>query len=387
MAAALPAAGSRPGSVKQLLLIGGGHSHVEVVRRFGSAPPRGAEVVLASPDRYTTYSGMLPGHIAGHYDFHDCHIDLEHLCRVARVTFERAEVTALDLASRRACFRDGRERTFDVLSLDAGSAPDTTSAPGSLDFTVRVKPVAALLAAWERMCAAARRAPQRIVIVGGGAGGVELAAAMRHRLQADGAVATSLSVVTDTPVILPRHPPAARRVFERLFAQHGVALFCARRAVKVEAGTLHLEDGTRLDADWIVWSTAASAHAWLRSSGLHTNARGFVTVENTLRSVSHPHVFASGDCASVVDYVLPKSGVYAVRQGPTLASNLRRTMMGEPLLRYSPQRRALALISTGGRHAVASWGGIAFSGGWVWRWKDRIDRRFMATYRGGAAPA
>ena len=368
-------------SVKRLLLVGGGHSHVEVVRRFGAAPPRGADVILVSPDRYASYSGMLPGLIAGHYAFHDCHIDLEQLCRAARVTFERAEFTALDLAKNVARCKVGGERSFDLLSLDIGSTPDTAAVPGSLPFAVSVKPVSALLAAWETIIAAARRAPQSIAIVGGGAGGVELAAAMYHRLQAECAVASRLSLVTDAPVILPAHPPGVRRVFERLFAQRGIALYCASRAVKVEAGVLHLESGVRLGADWIVWATAASAYAWLKSSGLLTDARGFVAVDDTLRSASHPRVFAAGDCASMANRSLPKSGVYAVRQGPPLAENLRRALAGMPLIRYSPQRRALALISTGGRHAVASWDGMAVSGHWVWRWKDRIDRGFVVRYR------
>lgn len=372
--------------MKRLLLVGGGHSHVEVVRRLGSAPPRDADIILISPDRYAPYSGMLPGLLAGHYGFHDCHIDLEQLCRAARVTFERAEVTELDLANNRACFKDGGGQPFDLLSLDTGSTPDTASAPGALQYAVSVKPVATLLAAWENIIAAARLAPQSIAIVGGGAGGVELAAAMHHRLQAEGAVASRLSIVTDAPVILPAHPPAVRRVFERLFAERGIALHCASRAMKVEAGVLHLENGTRLGVDWVVWATAASAHAWLKSSGLATDARGFVSVDDTLRSASHPHVFAAGDCASMANRSLPKSGVYAVRQGPPLAENLRRVLAGMPLIRYSPQRRTLALISTGGRHAVATWGGMALSGRWVWRWKDHIDRGFVMRYRNNHEP-
>ena len=137
----------------------------------------------------------------------------------------------------------------------------------------------------------------------------------------------------------------------------------------------------QLDAGWVVWTTAASAHPWLKLSGLATDARGFVCVGDTLQSVSHPRVFAAGDCASMAHRDLPKSGVYAVRQGPPLAENLRRALAGMPLIRYRPQRRALSLISTGGRHAVASWGGMALSGRWVWRWKDRIDRAFVTRYR------
>jgi selenide,water dikinase len=372
--------------VKRLLLVGGGHSHVEVVRRFGAAPPAGAETMLVSPWRHAPYSGMLPGLIAGHYDFHECHIDLEQLCRAARLTFRRAEVAALDPARGIARFADGGECAFDLLSLDVGSLPDALAVPGASRHAVAVKPVAGLLAAWDGILAAARAAPQRIAVVGGGAGGVELAAAMHHRLRAEGLADSRLAVVTDTPGILPGHPAAARRIFERLFAERGVRLHCGSPVVEVSAGALRLMSGARVGADRIIWATSATAPRWLAESGLEVDSHGFVRVGPTLRSTSHKGVFAAGDCASLLDRPLPKAGVYAVRQGPPLAENLRRALAGQPLVRYAPQRRALALIGTGDRRAVATWGPFALGGAWLWRWKDRIDRRFMARYR-SAEPA
>ncbi len=372
--------------MKQLLLAGGGHSHVEVVRRFGLAPPRDAGVVLASPARYTAYSGMLPGLIAGHYEFRDCHIDLEALCRSAGVTFRQAEVTGLELARNRAVFKDGSEMLFDWLSLDVGSVPNTTGAAGRFQFNpnhvLPVKPVSALLAGLDRLIAAAQSAPQSIVTVGGGAGGVELTLAVHHRLRDRHGASVRFSLVTDAPAILPSHPAAAGRLFERLLAERGIGLLCGSRAVGTETGMLRLENGTRLAADWILWATSATAPAWFAASGLTTDARGFVLVNDALQSVSHANVYAAGDCASMNGRPLPKSGLYAVRQGPPLAANLRNALTGIAPVRYSPQRYALSLISTGDRHAVACWGPFALEGGWAWRWKDRIDRRFVARYRG-----
>lgn len=372
--------------MKRLLLLGGGHSHIEVVRRFGAEPPAGAEITLASPAGRVAYSGMLPGHIAGHYGSEDVHIDLERLCRRARVRFVRAEAVRLDLAGRAVHYRDGAAAPFDFLSLDVGSVPDVT-VPGAAAHAVSVKPPSRLLAAWREIMAVAQHSPQSIVVVGGGAGGVELALAMEHRLRTMGARETALAVVTDSATLLPWAPRAARLAFAGLLAQRGIPLRCGSRVTAVEAGALQLENGTRLLASWIVWATSASAHPWLAGSGLATDDRGFVLVDDALRSTSHPYVFASGDCAHLVNHSLPKSGVYAVRQAPALARNLRDVMRGAVLARYRPQRRSLALVSTGDRQAVAIWGRFAVSGKWVWRWKDRIDRRFMATYHAAEMPA
>ena len=360
---------------RRLLLVGGGHAHIEVVRRLGMAPPAGATIRLISPERHATYSGMLPGLIAGHYRFEDCHVDLEALCGRAGVGFTRDEIVGLEPASGRARGRGG-DYVFDLVSLDVGSTPGTALVPGASEYALPARPASRLLAAWERV----RAAPGPIAIVGGGAGGVELALAMHHRLQGQGA-RPRVSLVTDTAEVLRGHAPAARRALARILEKRGIALHRASRVARVEPGVLHLENGQQLVADYLVWVTTAAAPRWLADSGLSADDDGFVAVDTTLRSVSHERVFAAGDCAAIVGHPRPKSGVHAVRQGPPLAENLRRALHAAPLLHHQPQRRALSLISTGGKHAVASWNGIAFGGTWVWRWKDHIDRRFVATYR------
>ena len=120
---------------------------------------------------------------------------------------------------------------------------------------------------------------------------------------------------------------------------------------------------------------------WLAGSGLALDAEGFIATAPTLQSLSHPEVFAAGDVASRPDAERPKSGVYAVRAGPPLARNLGQAIAGRPLQRYTPQRRSLNLLACGDRYAIASWGRWSFEGRWVWRWKDHIDRAFVAGYR------
>ncbi|HSN41300.1 MAG TPA: FAD-dependent oxidoreductase, partial [Burkholderiales bacterium] len=162
------------------MLLGGGHSHVEVIRRFGLQPPGGTRITLVSPDRHTPYSGMLPGFVAGHYGYHDCHIDLERLCGIAGIDFRQSEAIGIDPAAKQVRCGDGSMLDYDVLSIDIGSTPETQAVPGAADYVIRVKPVSGFIAHWNRVrdMAKSRNSPPRIALVGGGAGGVELALAM-----------------------------------------------------------------------------------------------------------------------------------------------------------------------------------------------------------------
>jgi selenide,water dikinase len=99
--------------------------------------------------------------------------------------------------------------------------------------------------------------------------------------------------------------------------------------------------------------------------------------------VDQPEIFAAGDVASLLPEALPKSGVVAVRQGPVLARNLRAAAEGRPLEAYVPQRHWLVLVSLGDRRALGTRNGLVFGGRWVWWWKDRLDRSFMARYQAG----
>jgi selenide,water dikinase len=364
------------------VLIGGGHSHVEVLRRFALQPEPELDVTLISPSPLAAYSGMLPGLVAGHYSMAEAHIDLSPLAQWAHARFIRDSAVGLDLYTKTLALADGDTEPFDLLSIDIGSTPDTTQVPGAREHAIAVRPVAAFLATWEtlRLDAAEGRV-STIAVVGGGAGGVELLLAMQHRLHAElGGAAPRLALITDQPQLLPEHAPAVRARAGQLLVAREVVLHLNSGAIAVEPGTVITTHHRRIAVDRIIWATSAGSQPWLATSGLACDPRGFVQIDNALRSTSHPFVFATGDCATQVAHPRPKSGVFAVRQGPPLAANLRHTLRNESLATYVPQRHALSLIATGGRHAIASRGRLAFEGDWVWRWKDRIDRAFVARY-------
>jgi selenide,water dikinase len=376
---------------QDLVLIGGGHSHVAVVRAFGMRPVPGVRVTLVSRDVHTPYSGMLPGLVAGHYAFDDCHIDLRPLCEANGVRLIHAEVEHIDPERLLVAIAGRGAIRYDWLSINIGSRPALQGIEGAARYGIPVKPIDGFLVRWEQILAEQRAAPRRVrvLVVGGGAAGVEIALACAWRArQVLGAHAQQfeIGIVNAAPELLPSHNALVRRQMARELARRGIAVHCGARVVAVDGAGLRLADGSRLEAEQVVWATQAGAAGWPATSGLACDEGGFIRIDTALRSVSHPRVFAAGDIAAL-PRPRPKSGVYAVRQGQVLARNLRRAVLGEAPLAYRPQRRFLSLLSTGGRSAVLSRGPLFAAGGWVWRWKDRIDRDFMAMYRVDPQPA
>ena len=370
--------------MKRVVLLGGGHSHLEVVCRFGANPAPHAEISLVDPAQFATYSGMLPGLIAGHYSFNDCHVDLARLTQHCGVRFIPVPACGIDIARRQIALSDGALLDYDIASLDVGSTPPTAGTPGAAEHAIAAKPFTVFAQRWDRLIAAAQGGTLRkVIVIGGGAAGVELALAMHHRLaHATMPHAIDFAVVTDAQWLLPDHNRQTRAALERALAQRGIAVYLNSRVTCVEATHVILGgDADFVASDATIWATGAGAPSWLADTGLTLNAQGFIRIDERLASVSNPEIFAAGDCATIEGHRYPKSGVYAVRQGPVLAENLRRALAGERLARYRPQQRALALISTGNRYAVATYGRYALEGAWVWRWKDYIDRKFVRRYR------
>ncbi len=375
-------------TLRDIVLIGGGHSHVGVLRRFAMNPLAGVRLNLICSDSHTPYSGMLPGYIAGHYDFDAVHIDLDRLCVFAGARMFRAEAIGIDRSARRVLCRGRPPIAYDLLSINIGSTPQMAQVAGADEFALPVKPIRQFNERWLALLERVRGHSGRrtIAVVGGGAGGVELTLAMQYRLRNElkalGRDPDELSfqLFTAGDAILPTHSPGVRSRFERVLQERGVTVHRDAEVVEVSSGGLASANGQTWVADEVVWVTQAGGAPWLRGTGLALDDGGFIEVNEHLQSVTDPLIFAAGDIAAIVGRPLEKAGVFAVRMGPPLAENLRRSVLGQPLRAYRPQRTWLALISTGDRHAVASRGAIGFEGDWVWRWKDWIDRRFMRRF-------
>lgn len=371
--------------IRDLVLIGGGHSHVEVLRRFAMAPEAGVRLSLVTRDVMTPYSGMIPGYLAGHYRRDESHIDLAPLCQRASARLIHAAARGLDLQRRQVLFQDRPALGFDLLSIDIGSKPDARAIDGAAQYALPVKPIDRFLARWHAVESriGGHGTAYRIVVIGAGAGGVELILSLQHRLKAAGVAdaKVAFTLLSDRPEILPDHAPAVRARMGEVVKKRTIHMLTEHRATAITETTIRCADGNSVPYDTAILVNGAAPAEWLKETGLALDDRGFIRVSESLQSISHACVFAAGDIADLDGTVLPKAGVYAVRQGPALAENLRRYLRHRSLRPYRPQRRILALISTGDAAAVASYGRWSVQGRWVWRWKDWIDRRWMRIYQ------
>ncbi len=353
-----------------IVLLGAGHAHVEVLRRAAMRPMPGVRLTLIAREPSTPYSGMLPGLIRGDYSFDQAHIDCAQLAAAAGARLVLAEATGIDLENRLVTVGGRPDVAFDFLSVDVGGQPRV--AAGGL----AVKPIGQFL---EQLSTLEARlgAGARVAVVGGGAGGTELALALARRFAGRARVA----LVNRDAEPVATAPPGVRRVLRQALVDAGVEIVSGVEAGPLAGGRLALSDGSFLEAAAALWATGVAAPGFLAASGLDCDDAGCIRVDSTLRSVSHPFVFAAGDCAALEGNPRPKAGVWAVRAGAPLAANLRRAAAGQGLRRWRPQREALVILGLGGGRAVAWRNGFSFSGTLAWRWKDWIDRRWMAMYQ------
>ena len=357
-------------AVRDVVLLGGGHANVQVLKRFGMRPEPGLRLTIVAREPHSPYTGMLPGYVAGAYDWDDIHIDLAKLARFADARFIAAEASGIDAAERRILFSDRPPLRYDVLSINTGGVPGERFAS---DFVTPVKPIGRFLPVWRKLTANGSP-PARLGIVGAGPGGVELALAINHRYPG-----TRCTLLDANREILPGIAPKARRLLQDALKSRGIAVVTGTRVSQAVDGELIAGD-TSITVDHALWTTGVEAPDWFAGAGIDTNAAGFVAINPYLQSTSHPEIFSAGDGSHAVDQPRPKSGVYAVRQGPILAENVRRFATGRRLRRFRAQRHAMAIVGLGVGDAVASRGKYHASGGWVWSVKKWIDQRFMRKF-------
>lgn len=403
--------------VKDLVLVGGGHAHVHTLKMLGMDPLEGVRVTLITRDLETPYSGMLPGYVAGYYSHDECHIDLVKLCGFANIRLVHGEACDINVYEKKIYLKDNRPPVrYDVMSLDIGISPvpmpriwgnkETSSS------ITPVKPIDGFASRWynilERILASAKSGKSgnglghpdsefNLRIVGGGAGGIELAFALHHRLHKelekigaqDARKKLKISILNRGGKLLDSHKPAVQKIIIQKLKDKGIATYTNTEIVEsISNGTgkcLKSAAGETFAFDEVIWCTQGTAQPWLKSvDGLACTEQGFVKVGPTLESISIPDVYACGDVCHLTESPRPKAGVFAVRAGPPLTANLRSRLLGRgdgEQVKWSPQTDFLGIIGIGNEEAVASKGPLGIEGAFVWRLKDRIDRLWMKMYQ------
>jgi selenide, water dikinase len=368
---------------RRLVLVGAGHAHLFVLEQLALGRFPGADVTLLSPYVTHLYSGMLGGLIAGRYRREDAYLDLPSLAAKAGARFVLGSAAYVDRANRQVRLDGGRQISYDVVSFAIGSEIRPAKVHGG-NVILLAKPIdrAGMIAEAVDNCPQTK---PTVVVVGGGAGGVEVALNIKARVRSAGRIGAHVVLVGRQPRLVPNRAEACGREAAQVLYQNHIQVMLGLEVTEVGAKSVRLNDRSDVPCDILVWATGAEAPTLFRASGLETDRDGFLLVDSTLRSVSDSAIFAAGDAATLRAFPsTPKSGVYAVRQGPTLARNLGVALTGgngEGFQHYWPQPRSLVLINTGDGRAILSYGSVAVTGRWVMRLKDRIDRRFMHRFQ------
>lgn len=375
--------------VQRVVLVGGGHAHAQVLRALNKqSRPKNLQVTLIDAQTSASYSGMVPGCVSKLYKPEDTLLHLKPLCDWADIQFYHDEVVDVNLDERYVCLRHSKQRVpYDVVSVDIGSASrGLDETPGARENTIPTRPISDLVRRIDdaEKCLGTEA---HVVVIGGGAAGVELSMSMVGRWRPILGDKLRVTVLDGGDKLLPHESDECRNKLDELLCKRGIEVLHNCDVSEITKEHVLLKSGIQMDYTHCIWATGAGAHPLahkLKANGLAVNKRGWIQVDKNLQSISHPSIFAAGDCASMEGLPNgppPKAGVYAVRSGPILIENLTGYLQSKPLKPYVPQDDFLKLLVCGDGTALGFRFGIPIYGKWVFRLKDKIDLMFMNLFK------
>lgn len=355
-----------------LVLLGGGHAQIAVLKSFAMRPVPGLRLTLVTDVLLTPYSGMLPAFVEGVSRHEDMHIDLVRLAQAAGARLIHAQCTGILPDKKQLLFADRPALGYDVLSINSGAAPSLSGVVGADAHSIPVKPISHFI---DRL-KAADTPSGAVALIGGGAASVELALALRSYYAQIGAH-PHMHLISRSHRLMPHFPKRAHQISLSALTKAGINTHLGVSADKIDDKHAYLSDGSVLKCDVKFLVTPARAPDWLQTTSLPLDDDGYIAVGETLQTASYPEIFAAGDVASIKGHNREKAGVFAVRSGPPLAYNLRAFITNKALKHHVPQRKYLALISLADGTAIAVRAGLVLRGRFFWRLKKWIDKAFI----------
>jgi len=364
---------------QHLVLVGGGHAHMTVMQRLADFVSRGHRVSLVSPAPYHYYSGMGPGMLGGTYRPQQIRFHVRRMVGDRGGDFIEGSVVHIDAQQRKLRLDTGQEVAYTVASFNTGSGVPLERIGATGGDVLPVKPIHNLLSVRREMKERLPGENLRMLVVGGGAAGVEIAGNLWRLAKEIGGAADITLIAGER--LLGRFSAKVRRLAMASLKDRGILVREGVHVLSAAVGNAVLDDGSELPYDLALSASGVQPSGIFRASGLPVGPNGGLLVNGSLQSVAYPDLFGGGDCISFQERPLDKVGVYAVRENPILYRNLMAALEGQPLMRFSPQKRYLLILNMGDGSGILAKGSLAFQGRWAFRFKDWIDRRFMARFQ------
>ena len=363
----------------ELVLVGGGHANIQVLKSFGMRPIAGLRVSLISDVINAPYSGMLPGFVAGEYSYDEMHINLVQLANFANARFIKTNITSIDTLNRQIHCEGRPEISYDLISVNTGITPDFGDIIGAREHCIAVKPISHFLSHLPNLDATVTSPTDVIAIIGSGAAGIELAFAFRARFNQKN-IKPKITIIGSAERFFPTLPKKCHQAIYEQCKKADIEVHLGHAATQVSNKVVTLNSGVQLAASHTFLVTGAKPSEWLNSSSIDLTSDGYIEVNNAYQSISNNRVFAGGDIAKIKHQPRPRSGVFAVRAGPILAKNLRLALEGMAVQPHQPQSRYLSLIMLGNGTVMALWDRFYISAKWLWPVKKWIDQKFISNF-------
>ena len=352
-----------PNATKKLIIAGGGHASLPLIKMAGHWKDRNVSITLISAEPYLIYSGALPQFMAGFYQIDETAIQLDQLCNRYGTEFIHARITSIDKTEKFVTTSDGRQILYDLLVINVGAS---TPVPEIIENHYPVKPMSGLLPLREKLQSGSIH---NLLIAGAGAAGTELALNLSHPSSLAGA-SVKIHLIDKNSTILSKFPAKASGKAARILAQ---------RSVQVSDNT-PFSAATSGEYNAVIVASGNKPESASLTHPFKTGEQNRILTSLTLQVHGETSVFAAGDTADPGGRNLKQIGVHAVKQGVLLRQNIEALLDGEPLKKYRPYPINPLIISNGPDCAIFIAGRFSLSGKFFAVLKYVLDMHWLEKY-------